>query len=72
MALLKDGAPLATYPVSTSKFGLGDRPGTSWTPLGKLEIAKKIGAAPRAAQRSRIDGQRARSCRPTRRVATSS
>jgi len=45
MALLKDGAPLATYPVSTSKFGLGDRPGTSWTPLGKLAIAKKIGGA---------------------------
>ena len=43
MALLKDGAPLATYPISTSKFGLGDVPGTSWTPLGKLEIAKKIG-----------------------------
>ncbi len=43
MALLKDGAPLATYPVSTSKFGLGDRPGTSWTPLGTLTIAKKIG-----------------------------
>ena len=44
MALLNDGAPLATYPVSTSKFGLGDLPGTSWTPLGRLEIAKKIGA----------------------------
>jgi lipoprotein-anchoring transpeptidase ErfK/SrfK len=44
MALLEDGAPLATYPVSTSKFGLGDLPGTSWTPLGKLEIARKIGA----------------------------
>ncbi|HEX4666781.1 MAG TPA: L,D-transpeptidase [Chthoniobacterales bacterium] len=43
MAVLEDGAPLATYPVSTSKFGLGDYPGTSWTPLGKLEIAKKIG-----------------------------
>jgi lipoprotein-anchoring transpeptidase ErfK/SrfK len=43
MALLEDGAPIATYPVSTSKFGLGDLPGTSWTPLGKLEIAKKIG-----------------------------
>lgn len=43
MALLEDGAPLATYPVSTSKFGIGDLPGTSWTPLGKLEIAKKIG-----------------------------
>ena len=43
LALLEDGAPLATYPVSTSKFGLGDLPGTSWTPLGRLEIAKKIG-----------------------------
>jgi lipoprotein-anchoring transpeptidase ErfK/SrfK len=45
MVLLQDGAPLATYPVSTSKFGLGDVPGTSWTPLGKLEIAKKIGGS---------------------------
>lgn len=43
MALVEDGAPMATYPVSTSKFGLGDLPGTSWTPLGKLEIAQKIG-----------------------------
>ncbi|MEO7165431.1 MAG: L,D-transpeptidase [Spartobacteria bacterium] len=43
MALLQDGAPLATYPVSTSKFGIGDLPNTSWTPLGRLEIAKKIG-----------------------------
>ena len=43
MALLEDGAPLATYPVSTSKFGLGDVPGSSGTPLGRLEIAKKIG-----------------------------
>jgi lipoprotein-anchoring transpeptidase ErfK/SrfK len=43
MAVLEDGKPLAIYPVSTSKFGLGDQPGTSWTPLGKLEIAKKIG-----------------------------
>ncbi len=44
MALLEDGAPLATYPVSTSKFGLGDIPGSSGTPLGALEVAKKIGA----------------------------
>jgi hypothetical protein len=44
MALLEDGAPLSTYPVSTSKFGLGDFPGSSGTPLGKLEVAKKIGA----------------------------
>jgi lipoprotein-anchoring transpeptidase ErfK/SrfK len=43
MALLQDGAPLATYPVSTSKFGLGDVPGSSGTPLGALEVAQKIG-----------------------------
>ncbi len=44
MALLEDGRPLATYPISTSKFGLGDIPGTSATPLGHLEIARKFGA----------------------------
>jgi lipoprotein-anchoring transpeptidase ErfK/SrfK len=43
MALLEDGAPLSTYPISTSKFGLGDISGTSGTPLGALEIAQKIG-----------------------------
>jgi lipoprotein-anchoring transpeptidase ErfK/SrfK len=35
---------LARYQVSTSKFGLGDAPGSCGTPLGRLEIAKKIGA----------------------------
>lgn len=44
MVLLQDGVVLATYPVSTSKFGLGDTPGTRATPLGDLEIARKIGA----------------------------
>jgi lipoprotein-anchoring transpeptidase ErfK/SrfK len=43
MALLEDGAPLATYPVSTSKFGLGDLSGSSGTPLGYLEVARKFG-----------------------------
>src|SRR5262249_14434108 len=43
LALLDRGALLATYPVSTSKFGLGDYLGSSRTPLGQLEIAKKIG-----------------------------
>jgi hypothetical protein len=43
MALLEDGAPLATYPVSTSKFGLGDLSGSSGTPLGCLEVARKFG-----------------------------
>ena len=43
LALLDRGNLMAIYPVSTSKFGLGDRPGSYFTPLGKLEIAKKIG-----------------------------
>jgi lipoprotein-anchoring transpeptidase ErfK/SrfK len=40
---LDRGNLLATYPVSTSKFGLGDRPGSRFTPLGQLQIAEKIG-----------------------------
>ena len=43
LALLDRGTLLATYPVSTSKFGLGDRPGSKSTPLGQLQIAEKIG-----------------------------
>lgn len=45
MALLEEGAVLATYPVSTSKFGLGDFPGSNRTPLGEMEIAEKIGGS---------------------------
>lgn len=43
MLLLRDGKPIKTYPVSTSKFGLGSREGSHRTPLGNLEIARKIG-----------------------------
>ena len=43
LAVLDRGALLATYPVSTSKFGLGDYLQSSRTPLGQLEVAKKIG-----------------------------
>jgi lipoprotein-anchoring transpeptidase ErfK/SrfK len=48
LAVLDRGNLMAIYPVSTSKFGLGDWPGSSCTPLGELEIAEKIGdhAAP--------------------------
>jgi hypothetical protein len=35
---------LGRYPISTSRFGLGDRPGSRATPLGKMEVAIKIGA----------------------------
>lgn len=44
LELYHKNAVIARYPISTSKFGLGDRPGSRKTPLGKLEIAKKIGA----------------------------
>jgi lipoprotein-anchoring transpeptidase ErfK/SrfK len=43
LALLDNGALIATYPISTSRFALGDSPGSRGTPLGELEIAKKIG-----------------------------
>jgi lipoprotein-anchoring transpeptidase ErfK/SrfK len=45
MALLDNGALMATYPISTSKFAIGDTPGTNATPLGELEVAKKIGGS---------------------------
>ncbi len=43
MVLLRKGSPVAEYPVSTSKFGAGDNPGSCCTPLGQLEVARKIG-----------------------------
>src|SRR3954467_1285331 len=43
LALLDNGTLIATYPISTSKFAIGDAPGSKATPLGELEIAEKIG-----------------------------
>jgi lipoprotein-anchoring transpeptidase ErfK/SrfK len=43
LAVLDRGTLLATYPISTSKFGLGDYRRSSRTPLGQLKVAKKIG-----------------------------
>jgi lipoprotein-anchoring transpeptidase ErfK/SrfK len=43
LALIEKGKVVATYPVSTSKYGLGDAPGSYRTPLGKMEVATKIG-----------------------------
>jgi lipoprotein-anchoring transpeptidase ErfK/SrfK len=37
--------PIGRYLISTSKFGLGDRPGSRETPVGRMEVAKKIGAS---------------------------
>jgi lipoprotein-anchoring transpeptidase ErfK/SrfK len=44
LGLIDGGVVVARYPVSTSKFGLGDRSGTYATPLGSLAVASKIGA----------------------------
>jgi lipoprotein-anchoring transpeptidase ErfK/SrfK len=44
LALIDNGRIVERFPVSTSKFGLGDGPGSYATPLGSLEIASKIGA----------------------------
>src|SRR6266566_4187196 len=43
LALLDHEKLVAIYPVSTSKYGLGDWRGSYRTPLGELEIADKIG-----------------------------
>jgi lipoprotein-anchoring transpeptidase ErfK/SrfK len=43
MIVLRDGKPISDYPVSTSKFGVGDTPGSYATPLGVLRVKEKIG-----------------------------
>lgn len=44
LALIDDGVVIVRFPVSTSKFGLGDGSGSYATPLGTMAIASKIGA----------------------------
>jgi lipoprotein-anchoring transpeptidase ErfK/SrfK len=43
LMLVQGGAAVATYPVSTSKYGLGDGWGSMATPLGFFQVAQKIG-----------------------------
>jgi lipoprotein-anchoring transpeptidase ErfK/SrfK len=43
LMLVENGGKVATYPVSTSMFGLGDARGRMTTPLGYLAVEKKIG-----------------------------
>ena len=44
LTVVKADQTRETFAISTSKFGLGDRPKSYATPLGNLEIAGKIGA----------------------------
>jgi len=43
LMLVQNGGKVATYPVSTSMFGLGDAWGRMTTPVGYLAVEKKIG-----------------------------
>src|SRR4029453_6530894 len=43
LMLLRNGGKVATYPISTFMFGLGDSWGRMTTPLGHLAVEKKIG-----------------------------
>ncbi|HEX4084786.1 MAG TPA: L,D-transpeptidase [Chthoniobacteraceae bacterium] len=44
IAVVENGCTVARYPVSTSRYGVGDRFNSYATPLGYMEIAGKIGA----------------------------
>ncbi len=43
LVLVRGDKAVRSYPVSTSKFGLGDRPGSYATPIGRMRVAEKIG-----------------------------
>ena len=43
LAIIQNGTRVAEYPVSTSRYGLGDRFGSYATPVGEMEVADKIG-----------------------------
>ena len=58
MALYAKGELMRVYDVSTSRFCVSCRPGTNGTPLGRHEIAKKIGGGQPA-------GMKLKSRRPT-------
>ena len=43
LRLMEGDNIVKSYPISTSKFGLGTEEGTNRTPLGNFEILEKIG-----------------------------
>jgi lipoprotein-anchoring transpeptidase ErfK/SrfK len=45
MLLVTNGVPVKSYPISTSKFGIGDKPGSNCTPLGHMKVVNKIGGS---------------------------
>src|SRR3982750_508980 len=45
LTLTRDGEELRSYPISSSRFGIGAEEGSMKTPLGRFRIAEKIGHA---------------------------
>jgi lipoprotein-anchoring transpeptidase ErfK/SrfK len=43
LTLKEDETPIRTYPVSTSRFGVGTEQGSMKTPTGRFRVAEKIG-----------------------------
>src|SRR5881409_2421500 len=43
LTLKEDETPIRTYPVSTSRFGIGTEQGSLKTPTGRFRIGEKIG-----------------------------
>jgi hypothetical protein len=58
MVVFDRGVEIARYDVSTSKFGVGDRPGSYATPLGEMFVKEKIGTG-------QPSGMKFKSRRPT-------
>ena len=43
LTVKEDETPIRTYPVSTSRFGIGAKKGSFKTPIGRFRVAEKIG-----------------------------
>jgi L,D-transpeptidase YbiS len=43
LTLNESETPIRTYPVSTSRFGVGSEEGSMKTPTGRFQVAEKIG-----------------------------
>ena len=56
LTLTRDGEVVRSYPVSSSRFGIGTEEGSMKTPLGNFRIAEKIGhdAAPGTIFKARV------------------
>jgi hypothetical protein len=60
--LYKNNTLVKEYPISTSKYGVGNKQGSNKTPLGKHKVVSKIG-------RHAGYGEILRSCRRTGKIA---